>query len=184
SKEPPPGPGELCSFEGGLSTLIDALASSLGPALRLDAPVRQLSRQGDQWRVELQGDAVEAEKVVLAVPSHAAAPLLQPLDAALAEEIASIEHAPIAVVHLAYPKRALPAVPEGFGFLAPRVENRRVLGCIYVSSVFPWRAPDDHSLLTCMVGGATRPDLAALDEDALRALAREELQAALGIPLG
>lgn len=183
AKEPPPGPGELCSFEGGLSTLIDTLAASLGPALRLDAPVRQLSRQGDRWKVELQGAAVEAEKVILAVPSYVAAPLLQPLDAALAGEIASIEHAPIAVVHLAYPKRALPAVPEGFGFLAPRVESRRVLGCIYISSVFPWRAPEDQSLLTCMVGGATHPDLAALDEDALRALAREELERALGIPL-
>ena len=182
AKEPPPGPGELCSFEGGLSTLIDALAASLGPALRLDAPVRRISRQGDQWRVDLEGDPVDAEKVILAVPSYAAAPLLQPLDAALAEEVASIEHAPIAVVHLAFPRRALPAVPQGFGFLAPRVENRRVLGCIYVSSVFPWRAPEDQCLLTCMVGGVTRPDLAALDEDALRALAFEELRAALGVP--
>jgi len=186
AKEPPPGPGELCSFEGGLSTLVDALAASLGPALRLGAPVRQLSRQGERWRVDLEGDPVDAEKVILAVRSHAAAPLLQPLDAALAGEIASIEHAPIAVVHLGFPKRGLPdgGAPEGFGFLAPRVENRRVLGCIYVSSVFPWRAPEDQCLLTCMVGGATRPDLAALDEDALRALALEELRAALGIPPG
>src|SRR5262245_58627203 len=40
AKDPPPGPGELCSFEGGLSTLIDALAASLGPALWTSAPVQ------------------------------------------------------------------------------------------------------------------------------------------------
>jgi oxygen-dependent protoporphyrinogen oxidase len=178
---PPPGPAQLCTFEGGLSTLVEALAASLGPALRTSAQVQGLSREGASWRVQLEGGAVEAEKVVLAVPSHAAAPLIRPLDAELAEQVASIQHSRMAVLHLGFPKRALPVVPEGFGFLAPRAEGRRVLGCIYVSSIFPWRAPEGEALLTLMVGGATRPELMDLDDAALVALGREELQAALGI---
>ena len=181
ASDPAPGPAQLCSFEGGLSTLIDALAASLGPALRLETRARGVRRQGDRWLVELEGEVVEAEKLVLALPAHAAAPLLQPLDAELASEVASIEHARIAVVHLGFPRRALSAAPEGFGFLAPRSEGRRLLGCIYVSSVFPWRAPEDQVLLTCMAGGARSPELLDLDDGALQSLAREELRAALGI---
>src|SRR6185369_2831312 len=55
AKEPPPGPGQLCSIEGGLSTLIDALAESLGPALWTSSAVQRVARQADGWRVELEG---------------------------------------------------------------------------------------------------------------------------------
>lgn len=181
SKEPAPGPGHLCTFEGGLSTLIEALAAELGPALRTGAEVTSVARAGNAWRVESPSGAVEAEQLVLAIPSYAAAPLVRPLDAALADELAAIEHARVAVVHLGFPRSALKAPPEGFGFLAPRQEGRRVLGCIYVSSIFPWRAPEDQVLLTTMVGGATRPELVDLDDGGLEALAREELKAALEI---
>ena len=179
--ERPSGPAQLCTFEGGLSTLVEALAASLGASLRLGTEVKGLTRDRERWRLQLEGEVVEAERLVLAVPSYLAAPLVHPLDAELAEEIASIEHSRIGVVHLGFPRAALERVPEGFGFLVPRVEGRRLLGCIYISSIFPWRSPEDQVLLTCMVGGATRPELLDLDEAGLLSLAREELRAALGI---
>ena len=71
--------------------------------------------------------------------------------------------------------------PDGFGFLVPSGEGRRLLGAIHVSTVFPFRAPEGRVLYTCMVGGARRPELVGLDEEALVALAREELRALAGV---
>lgn len=176
--------GQVCSFDGGLQVLVDALARSLGPAARTGARVVGLRREGDGWKlaVEEQGQRSElaADRVVLAVPAYVAAELLRPLDEKLAGRVEGIAYAPIAVVHLGFAPGSLPP-PDGFGFLIPTVERRRVLGVIHASSTFPWRTEDGRVLLTCMVGGAKRPDLVELDDAALVTLAREELRELAGI---
>ena len=61
-------------------------------------------------------------------------------------------------------------------FLAARaVEQRRILGVLFSSTVFPGRAPDGHVTLTIFVGGTRRPELAALDPNRLVTLVLEEL---------
>jgi len=110
-----------------------------------------------------------------------AAELLKPLDAGLAGELASIRYAAVGVVHLGFARNASATPVEGFGMLAPFAEGRRILGAIYASSTFPWRAPADQQLLTCMVGGARRPELVALGEEELVTLAREELKGLVGL---
>ncbi|MBZ4415017.1 protoporphyrinogen oxidase [Myxococcus sp. RHST-1-4] len=181
---PPKLSGALSSFEGGLQALIDALASSLGDVARVGAKVEGLERVEGGWRlmVEEHGRRSEltAEQVVLAVPAHVATRLLQPLDATLAAKVGEIEYAPIAVVHLGFDPGTTPA-PDGFGFLVPRVEKRRLLGSIHVSTTFPFRVEGGRVLYSCMVGGARQPDLVKLDEAALVALAREELKALAGV---
>ncbi|HLQ21954.1 MAG TPA: protoporphyrinogen oxidase, partial [Gemmatimonadales bacterium] len=69
---------------------------------------------------------------------------------------------------------------DGFGALVPAVEQRRILGVLFSSTVFPGRAPDGHVTLTTFVGGTRRPELAALDPDRLVTLVREELADLLG----
>ncbi|MBF5045748.1 protoporphyrinogen oxidase [Aggregicoccus sp. 17bor-14] len=173
--------GAMCTFEGGLQTLVDALAAVLAPCVRLGARVESLAREGGGWRVQLaDGEVVQAERVVLCVPAPAAAALLRPLDAALAEPLEAIPYAPVGVVHLGFAPGAL-AQPEGFGFLVPPEEGRPLLGCIHVSTVFPFRAPAGQVLLTCLLGGVGHPQVAQLPEEALVGLAREELQRLAGI---
>lgn len=176
--------GALSTFEGGLGTLIDTLGASLGDAARVGATVEGLTRVDGGWRVAVseQGRRAEldANQVVLAAPAYVAQGLLQPLDAELAARVGGIEYAPIAVVHLGFDAGTTPA-PDGFGFLVPPAEGRRLLGAIHASTVFPFRAEAGGVLYTCMVGGAKRPDLVGLDEPALVALAREELKALAGV---
>ncbi|WP_420840464.1 protoporphyrinogen oxidase [Archangium primigenium] len=176
--------GAVASFDGGLGVLVDALAGALGPALRTGTRAVALRREGPAWRVTAehagQREEWEADQVVLAVPAHGAASLVRPLDAALAERLEGIVYAPIAVVHLGFAPGAVPP-PDGFGFLVPAAEKRRVLGVIHVSSTFPWRTEGGRVLYTCLIGGATRPDLVALDEAALVTLAREELRLMAGV---
>ncbi len=175
--------GTLCTFEGGLETLVSACAKRLGPALRLSATLTALVPAADGWRLQIEeGKKLREERaqtLVLATPAHASAELLRPLAPALALELAAIPYAKIAAVHVGYGPGALTNAPDGFGFLVPHGEGRRLLGTLYISSIFPWRAPRHHLLLTCMVGGARNPERVELDDEALLTLVKEELHRTL-----
>ncbi|MCE9669365.1 protoporphyrinogen oxidase [Myxococcus stipitatus] len=187
----PPGPaaparlsGALSTFEGGLGALPHALATALGDAARVSASVEGLTRVEGGWRLAVEEHGRRAEldatHVVLAVPAYVAQRLVRPLDDALAGHLSGIDYAPIAAVHLGFAAGTTPA-PDGFGFLVPPREEKRLLGAIHASTVFPFRVEGGGVLYTCMVGGARRPELVALDEAQLVTLAREELKALAGV---
>jgi oxygen-dependent protoporphyrinogen oxidase len=176
--------GALCTFEGGLGTLVEALARALGPAVHTGAKVEGLLPGQGGWRLSVRENGRQAElmasKVVLATPAYVTAGLLRPLDESLATLVEGIAYAPIAVVHLGFEKGSTPA-PDGFGFLVPGLEKRRLLGAIHASTVFPFRAEGGRVLYTCMVGGARRPELVKLSEEELVKLACEELKELAGV---
>ena len=87
---------------------------------------------------------------------------------------------PISVVHLGWRPRLDPE-PQGFGVLVPARERRRILGVIFVSSAYPFRAPEGGTLLTVLVGGAHGGRCAALPDAELVTAVREELETMLGI---
>ncbi len=183
----PAGPGgTLTSFEGGLERLIDALAAALGGAVRTGAPVAEVAPapgsvagpDGDRrrWRVAGEaGESIAADAVVLAVPADRAAGLVRAADAGLAAELETIHTAGLAVVALGYEAASLARVPAGFGFLVPRSEGIRSLGCLWDSSIFPGRAPAGKVLLRVMIGGAHDPGAVDLDDGALLAAVRADL---------
>jgi squalene-associated FAD-dependent desaturase len=84
-----------------------------GAQLHLRSPVQQLSRDDANWRIDSRGQMTQADAVVLALPPHRAAELLQTtqraeLEGAIAA-LRSIAMAPIATVYLRYaPRLRLP----------------------------------------------------------------------------
>jgi protoporphyrinogen/coproporphyrinogen III oxidase len=176
--------GALCTFEGGLQTLVDGLVRALGPAAHTSAKVEGLQPGHGGWRVSVRENGRQAElvasQVVLTTPAYVTAGLVRPLDEPLSALVEGIAYAPIAVVHLGFAPGSTPA-PDGFGFLVPGLEKRRLLGAIHASTVFPFRTEGGRVLYTCMVGGARQPELVKLDEEALVALAREELKELAGV---
>jgi oxygen-dependent protoporphyrinogen oxidase len=118
---------------------------------------------------------------VLAVPADAAAALLAPLDAEAAAALAGIEYAPVVSASLGVAPDAVREPLEGFGFLVPRAAGLRLLGCLFMSRLFPGRAPAGRELLTCMLGGARWPEAVETPDDALLAALRDDLDRALGL---
>jgi oxygen-dependent protoporphyrinogen oxidase len=175
SNEPRGGRRGTWSLEGGLGALSETLARSLGARLRLDADVR-LDRDGDGWRV---GDE-RTRAVAIAAPAFAAATLLARHHAGLASELAGVDHVPMAGVHLLYPRSALTRPLDGFGFLVPRQEGPRTLGCIWSSAMFDV-ADDHHVAFTSFLGGAHDRDVLALSDEALVETAHGDLVRALGL---
>lgn len=179
----PAGPGgTLTSFRGGIETLIEGLARALGPGLETGRALRALvpGADGPGWRLELDGgERRAADAVVLAAPATRARPLLAPLDPRLDAVLGEMPAAGLAVVALAFRAAAIGGAPNGFGFLAPRGEGLRLLGCLWDSSIFPGRAPAGHVLVRAMIGGAHDPAAVALSDDELVAEARADLARAM-----
>jgi protoporphyrinogen/coproporphyrinogen III oxidase len=69
----------------------------------------------------------------------------------------------------------------GFGFLAPRREGTRVLGCLFPSEIFPGRAPAGHAALAAFAGGRTDPEIVGWDDERIAATLLGELRGPLGL---
>jgi oxygen-dependent protoporphyrinogen oxidase len=71
--------------------------------------------------------------------------------------------------------------PDGFGFLVPRKERRRLVACTWVGTKFPYRVPEGKVVARCFLGGTG--DAAALDEpdDAIVASVLSELREIAGV---
>jgi len=180
----------LLSFYGGMQAVTDALAARLDDRLQRNASVTSVTRDAStsvsafQVTVRTTGGnehVIVADDVVVATPTSVAAALLRGIDAGIADGLAEIEYAPIAVVSLGYSKSEVGNSLEGFGFLIPRSAGVRTLGTVWNSSLFPNRAPDGQALLTSFIGGATDPLAVKLPPDELAAIVHKELSAILRI---
>lgn len=163
------GPGgTLTTFAGGMGELVDVLAKSLGRALHLERPVTELRRANGGWLVYAAGgDPLAVDGVIITTPVAAASALLRPLSAAAGEALAGIPSAPVAVIGLGYREDQLPRPLDGFGFLVAKKAQRRLLGVLWTSSIFPGQAPPGHALLRIIAGGTRNPELLRLDDTEL-----------------
>jgi oxygen-dependent protoporphyrinogen oxidase len=179
------GPGgTLTSFTDGLQELIDALSSSLGERARASRPTVSVDARGGEEKssfdVTLEGgDRVPAEAVVIATPAYAAGSILGDLAPEAAGLLRSIPYSAVSVVHFGLDPVTAGHDLNGFGFLIPHSEGRKILGSLWSSSIFPNRAPDGRALVTTMIGGARDPHTPLLDDEALREVVRGELQTAM-----
>jgi oxygen-dependent protoporphyrinogen oxidase len=171
------------TLAGGMEELVAALAARLpAGSVRLGAPVAALAAAPGGWRVEpLAGPPLHADGVILAGPAPLMAPVVKPVDPALAGLLEGIAYASSATIALAYPRPAIRHPLDGFGFVVPRVERRAILACTFSSVKYPGRAPDGVALLRVFVGGAMQAGLLAADDAELRALAHRDVAALLGI---
>lgn len=182
------------SLRGGMDTLVQALERRLAAgAVRHDARVDGIERIPAGWRA----GPGEARALILAVPAHAAASLLRPIDAVAADLCAQVPYVSTVSVALAWPRTAIPHPLTGTGFVVARrpstgsgrsrAQSRgrhsdvRITACTWVSSKWEHRAPEGSALLRVFLGGAHDPDVVSLDDAALVAAARSDLARVLGI---
>jgi oxygen-dependent protoporphyrinogen oxidase len=169
----------VVSFHDGLATLAERLARGIGD-VRTGARVDAVRRADGGFVVESTAGAFSTPRVVVAVPAPQAACLTHPTTAGKSAALAELPYAPMAVLALGFRREQVAHPLDGFGFLAAPGSGLQLLGCLFVSTLFPGRAPAGHVLLTCFLGGRLAPDVARRDEAELTAIAREDLARALG----
>ena len=162
------------TLKGGLAQLIAALAPS---ADRVRGQVETMQRANGGFRVRVSGDWIQADQVVLATPAYRAGEILREMNGCLAELLGAIPYSSSLTLSLVYRKRDLEHELPGFGFLVPKRERRHLVACTFVHNKFPFRAPEDKSVLRCFIGG----DSLAESDDALERIACGELRDILRI---
>jgi len=171
------------TLKEGMEELVAALATRLQPGtVLLKQRVAGVERRGDRWRVATaEGADLDADRVIVATESHAAARMLRYVDPTLATLLAEIPYASSATVTLGYRRADVPHPLDGFGFVVPRTEKRALLACTFSSVKYAGRAPEGDVLLRAFVGGALNEAVLELDDAPLVMRARAELREALGI---
>ena len=186
--------GQFLTLASGMETIPRRLADHLaarGVRFITDS-VTDLSQLPDhRWQVFLRGlkgdDAadtpavIEADAVVMAVPSPTAATLLRRCDPTLSGALAAIEYAGSTIVSLGFARDDVSHPLDAAGLVVPRREGRRMLAASFSSQKFPGRAPAGSVLIRTFVGGALDPETAAIEDARLVPLVLKELREVLGV---
>jgi oxygen-dependent protoporphyrinogen oxidase len=126
---------------------------------------------------------VDARVVLLTLPAHTYPSLeFGDIDMPLIE-IGAIPYPPVTAVYFGYNKRPTEQPLDGFGFLTPRLENRRILGTLWNSVAFPDRAPEGGLAMTTYVGGMRQPENTQWSDEEIVDVVYEELRDLMGIQL-
>ncbi|TVQ98742.1 MAG: protoporphyrinogen oxidase [Deltaproteobacteria bacterium] len=179
----PAGPsGQLTTLRGGVGSLGEALGSALGNRLRTRCEVTAVERRGQRWAVRTgEGFIEEADALVLAIPAWRARTLLEGVVVGVGDELTGIPAAGIDVLALGWRRENVPHPLNGFGYLVPRGQGPRMLGCLWTSSIFPHQAPSGHVLLRVMVGGDVDPGIQEMEPLQVQELVLQELKQVLGV---
>jgi oxygen-dependent protoporphyrinogen oxidase len=179
-RENRPGSGSY-TFRGGMAELAKALAASLVGNVHQDKQILSMTRDDGKWILgAADGTRESFEQVVLAIPAFDVAGISGfPQD--LVPDLERLPYNPVTVVGLGFDRSRIAHPLDGFGFLVPKSEGRRILGTLFSSTLWPHAAPAGKVLLRVMVGGGRQPELASLPDQELVGMVCRELEELLGL---
>lgn len=175
--------GKLTTFKSGMAQAIEAIKLQLKAEVITNKKVVSVNKQNGEFQIFFANEAepVSSNLVVLATPAYEAANILSSLSPDLALSLSKIPYVPVNVVVTGYPKQNFGVDIDGFGFLVPKKEKRKILGSLWTSSIFPDQAPKDYVALRTMIGGAISPKLTELDDEQTVTLVNKELYEIMGV---
>ncbi len=129
------GTSPFMTLREGLSSLVNTLGTRLPPVtLRTKTGVTALSGTGAATRITTSaGDTAEFDRVILAVPPHASARMVQGARPSLAGLLTQVRYSPVIAVGLVYPEDVVPPSLDGNGFMVPQSEGVRISGATFLS---------------------------------------------------
>ncbi|QJC54276.1 protoporphyrinogen oxidase [Paenibacillus albicereus] len=178
--------GVFMTYRRGLRTLVDGLDEALaGIERRMDTRIEAIRRSSNRealpYALQLAGgELLEADAVVVTVPSEAAAGLLEPLTDTSA--LRAVDYVSVANVVMAFREEDIADMAfDGSGFLVPRSEGRTITACTWTSSKWLHSSPDGRVLLRCYVGRAGAEEGALLPDRELIAAVRRDVRDTMGV---
>ena len=171
------------SFKEGLQTLPKALAATLGTNIEYQQRLTLLERTTHGWRLQFNGErSEEFDAVLTTIPAYRLAEInVRGMDPSSFAFLKKIPYAPVSSVVLGFRREQIAHPLNGFGFLVPEVEKMTILGSIFNSSLFPYRAPEGHVTLTSYLGGLRSPELPFESPDRQIKRTLDDLNKVLGI---
>ena len=170
------------TLKGGLGQVVDAVAEAIqGKTEVRRGRAETVERAASGFRVKMDGDWLEADRLVVACEAHSGSALLGAVDARAAELLGMVPYSSSMTVALGFDAADFAKLPEGFGFLVPKKERRRLVACTWVGTKFSYRVPEGKIVARCFLGGMEDAGVLAERDDAIIAAVTAELREIAGI---
>jgi protoporphyrinogen/coproporphyrinogen III oxidase len=173
------GRKKTLNFVNGLQSLCDKLSQDL-KNIKYNAKVLEIKKSGYEFDVIVSASGNEikipASKIIITTPAFNAANILKNSYPEYSRAFSAIRYVPMVLVHSGYEKRYVGHPLDGFGGLNPKTENQFTAGCIWNSSVFPGRCPEDKVLFTSFIGGAQYKDNILIGKEQILDRVNKELK--------
>jgi oxygen-dependent protoporphyrinogen oxidase len=173
---------KMMSFDEGMHVLPDALAQAMEDDIYRETSVAGIAKN-DEFRIDAERAGTKSEfrsrALMTAIPAHRLMSMkfFSPIGAALGE----IYYPPVTVAFVGYVDNSAHKELDGFGFLIPRRENRKILGAIWSSAIFNNRAPEGGTAFTVFIGGARQPQEASESDEQILSNIKNNFRELLGI---
>ena len=177
---------KVFSCKGGLGTLTGALVHSIGSEnILLDSHNIEVKPLENGFLVNYtnqQGESqcIKAKKVISTIGAYALEAILPFVNKMDMTKLTSLHYTKVIEVSIGFEKWEGIKL-DGFGGLIPSTEKRDILGILYMSSLFPDRAPLNGALLSIFMGGVRRQDLIGLTDREIQIIVEKECIDLLGI---
>jgi oxygen-dependent protoporphyrinogen oxidase len=172
----------LLSFKNGNQQLPQTIADNFRKSIQTETTIQSVVKKGGKWIVKGQQNnsafSEEYDVILSTLPAHLLPTIFED---SIFKPLNSLPYAPLSVVALGFSDGQVGHPLNGFGMLIPEAENRKTLGVLFSSSLFPGRTPDNHQLLTCFIGGARNPKLAGKHKQELQEVVLSEISELLNI---
>lgn len=163
------------TMKDGLGTLPAAIEKAIAGKVEIrHEAVERIEKSADGDYL-VNGQPVS--HVIVCTPAWQAADILRSIAPKAAEGLGAIGYNSSITIGLIYDRATFPHPLNGFGFLVPAKERRRMAACTWVGTKFMHRVPNDKVLLRCFVGGTG----GGLSDAQLVEEVRGELQGWMGI---
>ena len=161
----------IFSVEGGLSNFIDALVKNVGHEnIKLNRRNLKVEKSDNSFAV----DGEKFTHVVSATGGYAFENLLPFIGKEKLSIISKMKYSRVVQVALGFKNwQGLPL--NAFGGLVPSVEQRRILGVLFLSSFLKNKAPENGALLSVFLGGIRQPEMIELSDEEIKQVVKEEV---------
>lgn len=173
---------KFISFQKGLSSLIDRLEETLPEVEFLkNAETQKIKRHGDQYEVRVNNETIIADVVVLAVPNETVQEVL--MDEGLDTSLNKFTTASAITMYLGFdvPDAVLPA--DGTGFIVSHNSDLACDASTWTSRKWKHTSADGNLLVRLFYknSNARYEEFAAMSDEELTKVAREDIKRSLGI---
>jgi len=164
-----------------LGQMVDAVTRVVNGKIELRrARAQTVERTGNGFRIRLEDGWLEADRLVMACEAHSGTTLLPAVDGRVAELLGMVPYSSSMTVALGFDARDFAQPPQGFGFLVPKKERRRLVACTWIGTKFSFRVPEGTIVARCFLGGMEDAGILQESDEAVLAAVLAELQEIAG----
>jgi oxygen-dependent protoporphyrinogen oxidase len=178
-------PLTLHSFKKGMEFLPNSIYEEVKNKVTLSVKDIEITRAKDFFIVTFKANNktinYTTNSILFAIPANRMNEYGYLFPDEYLSDFKSIEYAPVATVTQLVDKSNIKTSLDGFGFLCTYEVQKKLLGTIWTSSIFPDRGKDDKAILTSFIGGAHFKKISELKEEEISNIVSRELADVLNI---